>query len=463
MCKINFLIVSLFLFFNLSALHAQTNIVEGTPATGTLTSGTWNRYIFRPSQSGFMFFRSSGTDPHQFVVQERTDNGAWREILRGRRGDNLIIYICAEKEYRINLAPYGFGFGGNQYHFSIIIPGRHYATESDFSFTLARDNISVVITRYIGPSWDVGTLIIPSTIQGLPVSEIGPFAFSNEAHFNRRTDSFFASRRYNHEIIHVYIPDSVKIIGAGAFFANRLFTVNIPDSVTTIGNYAFYLCENLTEVTLPDNVTNWGRNIFTRSGLGNIVFPSNMSKIPPRFVSGTQITNLIIPEGITEIGEGAFANCRILLDVTLPTTLETIGDSAFSGCIALTEILIPNSVISIGERAFRGSTSLRSIIIPEGITTIKPETFFGCTALQSITLPSTIIYIGAGAFGNCRAIREIVIPDSVESIRWGGQYRPRTSAFDSWATDSRPFGGAVLPLALQARLRQLGYGFRFCS
>ena len=180
------------------------------------------------------------------------------------------------------------------------------------------------------------------------------------------------------------------------------------------------------------------------------------------------VTEVVIPDGVTSIGDWAFSYCESLSSITIPDSVESIGDSAFCGCYSLTGIIITDSVTSIGENAFFDCGSLTSITVPNGVThigdgafdetqwrndqkepfvilgngilydyigedsivnipdnvtSIGEGVFFDCTNLTSITLPDSVTSIGEEAFRDCTSLTSISIPQGVTNI--GG------SAFES--------------------------------
>ena len=130
-------------------------------------------------------------------------------------------------------------------------------------------------------------------------------------------------------------------------------------------------------------------------------------------------TGVVIPDGVTSIGDYAFRDCSKLINVTIPDSVTGIGKWAFNGCYGLTSITIPDSVTSIGDYAFFCCNKLTSIIIPDGVTSIGNDTFDSCYRLLSVTIPDSVTSIGESAFKWCRSLTNIAIPGSVTSIGKG--------------------------------------------
>ena len=129
------------------------------------------------------------------------------------------------------------------------------------------------------------------------------------------------------------------------------------------------------------------------------------------------VYELIIPEGVEEIAEGALAGLKTLNRVQLPSTLTAIGARAFDGCGALTELKIPKSVTYIGEACFRDCVSLKSISLPDGITEIPDGAFSGCKELAKLETPkSGLKWIGNEAFYGCGALTSVKLGKNLEEI-----------------------------------------------
>ena len=101
------------------------------------------------------------------------------------------------------------------------------------------------------------------------------------------------------------------------------------------------------------------------------------------------MTNIELPNSVTNIGQDAFIYCSGLTSVTMSTGVTSIGTTAFRSCYALTSIDIPNSVTSIGNRAFMYDSGLTSVVIPDGVTSIGGQAFMYCSGLTSITIEAT--------------------------------------------------------------------------
>ena len=126
------------------------------------------------------------------------------------------------------------------------------------------------------------------------------------------------------------------------------------------------------------------------------------------------VTNLVIEDGVTAIGNAAFYECKYLTSVEMPDSVTSIGKSAFSKCAGLTSLDLPDNVTFIGSEAFYGCTGLTSLTIPASVTEMY-NAFFGCSGLTDITISDGVTSIH-GAFYRCTGLTSITIPNSVTSI-----------------------------------------------
>ena len=127
-------------------------------------------------------------------------------------------------------------------------------------------------------------------------------------------------------------------------------------------------------------------------------------------------SEVVFEEGVTNIGNYAFYNCKSLKTITIPDSVLSIGNNAFYHCDSLNNITLPDSIKSIGPYAFMYCGNLTSIIVPDLVKTIYWYTFYGCSKLESIILPDSVTAIESNAFYGCKKLDNIVIPETVTSI-----------------------------------------------
>ena len=201
----------------------------------------------------------------------------------------------------------------------------------------------------------------------------------------------------------VTIGNSVTTIGSSAFnYCSSLNNIVIPNSVTSIGDYAFSYCEALENIVIPNNVTSIGKIVFEGcKSLTSLTLP--FIGEDPLGEVGTSGLAFLFDEGCREIpsslktviitggdivSDGAFKSCYVT-NVVLPESATSIGNEAFYYCSDLTDVNIPNSLVSIDEYAFMYCNSLTHIIIPNSITTIKRYAFNSCKSLTDIYYKGT--------------------------------------------------------------------------
>ena len=286
--------------------------------------------------------------------------------------------------------------------------------EIDGIFYAFNDNtMEAIVTT--GDTKYTGSVTIPETItynnMTYSVTSIGRYAFFNCS-----------------GLTSVTIPNSVRSIGECAFGdCSSLTFVTIGSGVISIDAYAFSSCSSLIKVIVPD-IAAWCGISF---GDNPLLYAHHL------YVDEkTEIKDLVIPEGVTDIGNSAFSGCSGLTSLTIPNSVTSIGNSAFNGCNGLTSINIPEGVSSIGNGAFygcssltsvtfhckkidswfRGKTSIKEVIIGDEVTSIGNEAFYGCSGLTSVTIGSGVTSIGKNAFEGCSGLTSITIPQSIKSI-----------------------------------------------
>jgi hypothetical protein len=152
-------------------------------------------------------------------------------------------------------------------------------------------------------------------------------------------------------------------------------------------------------VTIGGSVKTIGNSAFGGTSLANIIIPDSVETIGDGAFSGCEsLMNVIIGKGVRTIGEQAFVTCISLINVSIPNSVETIGEEAFSFCDALKNISIGDSVTEIGDGAFSDCELLESILIPNNVTSIGSSVFYNCSSLVSAIFEGDAATLGHSAF-----------------------------------------------------------------
>lgn len=348
------------------------------------------------------------------------------------------------------------------------------AQSGDFTYTESGGNAT--ITAYTGAG---GAVTIPSTLDTYPVIELGQDSFSNSSTITSVNipDSVVtigaSAFQTCSSLSSVILGEGVVHIGNYSFGSCALTAITIPASVTDIGIYAFQgssdtmvftflglSAPSVGGATWIDGIENGVGHAYETSnfpptgdvwnglmmgdyivqewtytiesgeatitgygGIGGIVTtPSTFEGYPVTeisvgtFESNTNITSLIISEGVTHIGESACGSCSVLATVSIPNTVVTISDQAFQTCSALSSVSLGEGVATIGDMAFFECTNLTSIILPNSVTSIGQEAFQGCSGMEYITFGSGNIDIGDMAFARCSAVTSIEVGIGITTI-----------------------------------------------
>ena len=266
----------------------------------------------------------------------------------------------------------------------------------------------------------------------------------------------------------ITIPDAVTEIDKNAFRGcSNLSEVIIGQGVTTINSCAFQDCVSLRNITIPRSVTSIGSQAFYNCSSLDIVntedlaawcnikfLESNANPLSNGcrlFIAGSEVTNIVIPDGVTTLKSFVFEGSTNINSITLGSSVQGIEELALYYCTSLTSITIPESVTKIGQMAFIGcnnlsaihsnhsSKDLRCLVIdgelmafapadinqytlPEGITKIGDFVFCLCNELESITLSNSVTTIGNQAFFASENLKSVTLSESVTHIGFSAFY-----------------------------------------
>lgn len=211
-------------------------------------------------------------------------------------------------------------------------------------------------------------------------------------------------------LLSVTLPDSLASIGNNAFYGcTNLNGLNIPSNVTSIGANAFYNCTSISTIVLPDSIGSLDSTAFTGcSNLKEITLPATFISLIPK----ANLQEIIITSG-QSIPERAFYNCSQLTKVVLPKSITDIGNNAFYGCTSLSYLeWNARECISAGSKTypiFANCSNLSTIVFGNDVTTIPAYAFYGCNAISSLKIPKNVINIGTDAFAGCANLANIEV------------------------------------------------------
>ncbi len=180
---------------------------------------------------------------------------------------------------------------------------------------------------------------------------------------------------------HFETLDSESVVITGYEGPTSMHSITVPATVktgasddttrkvTSIAPAAFYAVNSLEKVTIPEGVTEIGDYAFANC---------------------VQLTSISLPATLSKMGQGAFFGTGLQsLDLSTATGLSAIGDYVFGQCKQLTELTIPGHIKTIGFGAFANCTSLAKLVLAEGVEKVGNQAFQGTVALAELTLPST--------------------------------------------------------------------------
>ncbi len=277
--------------------------------------------------------------------------------------------------------------------------------------------------------------------------------------FPETLKSIGASAFYGTGLTSLELGPNVETVGAFAFENSALTEVTIPASLDAIGDGAFASCSNLTRFNVSSSNTRYlvgnygelrdatgkivcvltstegtggtftvGENdtigSYAFAGCENIreiILPDNMTAIPYGAFANSYIETMTVPENVTEIGEEAFAACQRLKTITLPSGIKKIGGYAFYYCTALQSFALPASVTEIGEYAFNYAKGLTDVTISTNVTSIGTYAF-AYSSIQTLTIADNRVSdltVGQSAFAYCKSLTTVTMGNRVPTIAYG--------------------------------------------
>ncbi len=325
--------------------------------------------------------------------------------------DGKAVPTCTRGTPGMGYAGWGyFSPVNSQYYYDGSSSGSSYGDGGGevytiFDYTLNEDS-QATITKYRGTAVNV---FVPETLDGYAVVGIGDNAFKD----NKRIKS-------------VSIADSVETIGYSAFQGcMALERIGFPENekFVEIKSHTFNGCARLSEVEIPDSVTEIEVYAFEEcTELSSVKLPKRLEKLGGMaFGDCDKITRIEIPKSLKECSwtvnyKGPFGECEGIKEVRFEEGTTEIASSLFGGCTGLEEIRIPDTVTVVESEAFRRCTNLKQVTFSANLTEIQNSAFSGCSKLENVQIPDGTKKIGYYVFQDCTSLTEASIPDSVMEI-----------------------------------------------
>lgn len=246
-------------------------------------------------------------------------------------------------------------------------------TEDRFEYEI--ENNTVTIVRYKGRD---RVVIIPESIQNMPVTKIGSYAFwydpkeeeeRQEAEEKVELELQEQEKQPNQEI---------ELAEDPALYANHITEIRLPSSLQYIDNMAFFSCSDITSIQIPEGVHTIEAYAFLKC---------------------SSLQQVGLPSTLTKLGNGAFEDCYSLRSITIPSHIKTIGYYTFFNCKNLSSVSLPAGLEVIQSSAFEKCSGLGSIVFPSNLEKIMTDAFLDCDSLRSVDLPLKMNLLANHAFG----------------------------------------------------------------
>ncbi len=289
---------------------------------------------------------------------------------------------------------------------------------------------SGVLTGVSGLTGSDITVEIPSEVNGITVTEIGKDVFKDNKNVGR-----------------LIIPDSVTKLGYRMCSGcTALREVRLPSGLTVIPDEAFDGCSSLRTVNFPETLKEIRSDAFCGTDLTEFIAPDSLTDIFGYAFKDCAGLTTVELTNVRKLSTGVFQNCTELQSIRLPDSIAELSDHIFDGCASLTEIYMPDNPIAVSFTIFNGTAyyddpsnwkngvlyadgyliaankdfaSLTEYTVKEGTVVIADNAFSlvgNSPKLKKMTLPDGLYRIGKSAFSKLFAMTEINIPDSVRAI-----------------------------------------------
>ena len=216
----------------------------------------------------------------------------------------------------------------------------------------------------------------------------------------------------------ILVPQNVTYLGASAFSGcTSLTSATLPQAITRISSGLFENCSSLTTVQASSALTSIGSRAFAEtSALSSFTFPQTLTAVGEESFTGSGIVTANLPQSVTYLGAGAFADCTKLVYAQVPAAIQAVRERTFRNCTELKNVSIPEGIRYIGAAAFQNDVSLQTVDFAQSLLTICDNAFEGSGVGEGLVLPPALRTIGSRAFAGCMRLTSLTIPTDVRKM-----------------------------------------------
>lgn len=216
----------------------------------------------------------------------------------------------------------------------------------------------------------------------------------------------------------ILVPQNVTYLGASAFSGcTSLTSATLPQAITRISSGLFENCSSLTTVQASSALTSIGSRAFAEtSALSSFTFPQTLTAVGEESFTGSGIVTANLPQSVTYLGAGAFADCTKLVYAQVPAAIQAVRERTFRNCTELKNVSIPEGIRYIGAAAFQNDVSLQTVDFAQSLLTICDNAFEGSGVGEGLVLPPALRTIGSRAFAGCMRLTSLTIPADVRKM-----------------------------------------------
>ena len=216
----------------------------------------------------------------------------------------------------------------------------------------------------------------------------------------------------------ILVPQNVTYLGASAFSGcTSLTSATLPQAITRISSGLFENCSSLTTVQASSALTSIGSRAFAEtSALSSFTFPQTLTAVGAESFTGSGIVTANLPQSVTYLGAGAFADCTKLVYAQVPAAIQAVRERTFRNCTELKNVSIPEGIRYIGAAAFQNDVSLQTVDFAQSLLTICDNAFEGSGVGEGLVLPPALRTIGSRAFAGCMRLTSLTIPTDVRKM-----------------------------------------------